>query len=106
MPTDSGTFWHRRFRPGAQVVNEETAGRSSCLAVAAEGVNFEEAIGGVIGALREYADDWHDHLLNAPNHRDCWGLVQLISLNDDDQLRIGWLETSGDGSRSAWSPRS
>jgi hypothetical protein len=28
-------------------------------------VNFEEAIGGVIEALKEYAEDWHDHLLNA-----------------------------------------
>jgi hypothetical protein len=40
--------------------------------------------------LRDYAHDWQDHLLNAPNHRGNWGLVQLISLSDDEQLRE-WL---------------
>jgi hypothetical protein len=40
--------------------------------------------------LREYAHDWQDHLLNAANHRENWGLVQLISLSDDEQLRE-WL---------------
>jgi hypothetical protein len=28
------------------------------------------------------------------NHRDNWGLVQLIALSDDDQLR-DWLVGSG-----------
>jgi hypothetical protein len=28
--------------------------------------------------------------MNAPNHRDNWGLVQLIGLSDDEQLRE-WL---------------
>ena len=41
-------------------------------------------------SLREYAEDWQLRLLNAPNHRDNWGLVQLISLSDDEQLR-DWL---------------
>jgi hypothetical protein len=44
----------------------------------------------MVDALREYAEDWQDHLLDAPNHRENWGLVQLISLSDDDQLRE-WL---------------
>jgi hypothetical protein len=48
----------------------------------------------IIEALREYAEDWHERLLNAPNHRDNWGLVQLISLSSDDQLR-DWLVGSG-----------
>lgn len=60
------------------------------LPIAADAAIFDDAIGEMIEALREYAQDWQDHLLNAPNHRDNWGLVQLISLSDDDQLR-GWL---------------
>ncbi|SEG42856.1 hypothetical protein SAMN05444920_102996 [Nonomuraea solani] len=44
----------------------------------------------MIEALREYAEDWQSRLLDAPNHRENWGLVQLISLSDDEQLRE-WL---------------
>lgn len=76
----------------AQVVSE--AGGWSIfipgLPVAADGATFDEAVGEMIDALREYAEDWQDHLLDAPNHRDNWGLVQLISLSDDEQLR-DWL---------------
>lgn len=77
---------------GAQVVPE--AGGWSVfipgLPVAADGESFDEAVDEMVAALREYAEDWQDHLLDAPNHRDNWGLVQLISLSDDDQLR-SWL---------------
>jgi hypothetical protein len=45
------------------------------------------------GALREYAEDWQDRLLHAPNHRDNWALVQLITLSSDEQLRE-WLTGS------------
>ncbi|MER8102431.1 prevent-host-death protein [Kitasatospora sp. NPDC094016] len=60
------------------------------LPVAADGGTFDEAIDEMIDALREYAEDWQDRLLSAPNHRDNWGLVQLIGLSDDAQLR-DWL---------------
>lgn len=60
------------------------------LPVAADGASFDEAITEMVDALREYAEDWQDRLLNAPNHRDNWGLVQLISFSDDEQLR-DWL---------------
>ncbi|HEV7976203.1 prevent-host-death protein [Amycolatopsis sp.] len=60
------------------------------LPVAADGESFDEAITEMIDALREYAEDWQDRLLNTPNHRDNWGLVQLISFSNDDQLRR-WL---------------
>ena len=60
------------------------------LPVAADGTTFDEALAEMIGALREYAGDWQDHLLDAANHRDNWGLVQLIGLSDDEQLR-DWL---------------
>jgi predicted RNase H-like HicB family nuclease len=60
------------------------------LPVAADGATFDEAITEMVDALREYADDWQERLLNAANHRDNWGLVQLISFSDDEQLR-DWL---------------
>ncbi|TDD17643.1 prevent-host-death protein [Nonomuraea diastatica] len=81
---------------GAQTVPE--AGGWSIfipgLPVAADGRTFDEAVTEMIDALREYADDWQDHLLDTPNHRENWGLVQLISLSDDDQLRE-WLVGKG-----------
>lgn len=60
------------------------------LPVAADGATFDQAIEEMVQALREYADDWQDRLLDAPNHRDNWGLVQLICLSEDTQLR-DWL---------------
>lgn len=49
------------------------------LPVAADGAGFDEAIAEMVDALRE-----------APDHRDNWGLVQLISLSSDEQVR-DWL---------------
>jgi predicted RNase H-like HicB family nuclease len=60
------------------------------LPLAADGASFDEAITEMVDALREYAEDWQEHLLDAPNHRNQWGLVQMISLSTDDQLRE-WL---------------
>jgi hypothetical protein len=57
------------------------------LPVTADGGSFDEAITEMIDALREYAEDWQSRLLDAQNHRDNWGLVQLISFGDDTQLR-------------------
>lgn len=64
------------------------------LPIAADGATFEEAIAEMIVALREYADDWQDRLLDASNHRGNWALVQMVGLSDDDQLR-DWLVGSG-----------
>ncbi len=64
------------------------------LPVAADGATFEEAVTEMVDALREYADDWQERLLEVPNHRGNWALVQLISLSDDGQLR-DWLVGSG-----------
>jgi hypothetical protein len=47
----------------------------------------------VIAALREYAADWQERLVKAPNHQGNWGLVQLVVLSDDNQLR-DWLVSS------------
>lgn len=60
------------------------------LPVAADGASFDEAVDEMVDALREYAEDWQERLLDAPNHRDNWGLVQLISFSDDQQLH-DWL---------------
>jgi hypothetical protein len=60
------------------------------LPVAADAAAFDDAVSEMIVALREYAEDWQERLLDAPNHRNNWGLVQLISLSDDGQLR-DWL---------------
>jgi predicted RNase H-like HicB family nuclease len=78
--------------PRAQVVPEAEGWSVFIpgLPVAADGESFDEAITEMIDALREYAEDWQERLLNTPNHRDNWGLVQLISFSNDDQLRR-WL---------------
>ena len=54
--------------------------------VAGSGPTYDAAVADMTDALREYADDW-PRLQHAPNHRDSWGLVQLVVLSDDDQLR-------------------
>lgn len=56
----------------------------------ATGATLDEAVDDLILALREYAEDWGTRLRRAPNHADNWGLVQLVGLSDDDQLRE-WL---------------
>ena len=78
--------------PKATVVNE-AGGWSVFLPgvpVAADGSTFDESITEMVDALREYADDWQTHLLDAPNHRSNWALVQLVALSTDEQLRA-WL---------------
>jgi predicted RNase H-like HicB family nuclease len=79
----------------AQVVSEEGGWSAFIpgLPVAADGATFDEAIDELALALREYAEDWHDRLQYAPNHTESWGIVQLVSLSDDDQLR-NWLRGS------------
>jgi predicted RNase H-like HicB family nuclease len=76
----------------AQVVAEEQGWSVFIpgLPVAADGQTFDEAITEMVEALREYAADWQERLLDVPNHRQNWGLVHLISLSDDEQLRE-WL---------------
>lgn len=56
------------------------------LPIAAAAATFDAAVADVADALREYAEDW-PRLQNAPNHREHWGLVQLVTLSDEDQLR-------------------
>ncbi|MGW7292634.1 prevent-host-death protein [Streptomyces xiamenensis] len=60
------------------------------LPLAADGASFDDAMEEMVQVLREYAEDWQDRLRTAPNHEGNWGLVQLIALSDDAQLRA-WL---------------
>ncbi|GGM65923.1 hypothetical protein GCM10007977_079380 [Dactylosporangium sucinum] len=78
--------------PSPQVVAED-GGWSVFLPgvpVAADASTFDEAIDEMVLALREYADDWQERLLDASNHRNNWALVQVVELSDDAQLRE-WL---------------
>lgn len=61
------------------------------LGLAVEGVNFAAAVAEMVIALREYEADWTDHLLNAPNHVNNWGVVQIIALSTDEQL-AAWVQ--------------
>ena len=56
------------------------------LPVAGAGATLDAAVADMADALREYAEDW-PRLQHAPNHREHWGLVQLVALSNDDQLR-------------------
>lgn len=71
---DEGSWWV--FIPG--------------LPLSADAATLDGAVDEMVVALREYADDWLDHLSTAPNHAENWGLVQLVSLSSDEQLRE-WL---------------
>ncbi|MDN5852011.1 MAG: prevent-host-death protein [Actinomycetia bacterium] len=57
------------------------------LPIAADAATFTDAVDELVIALREYADDWADHLRHAPDHADNWGLIQIIDLSSDGQLR-------------------
>jgi predicted RNase H-like HicB family nuclease len=57
------------------------------LPVAADGRTLDEALAEMVDALREYAEDRHGHLRNAPDHRQHQGLVELINISDDARLR-------------------
>jgi len=88
----------RRFlstvRPARAEVVAEGGGWSILLPglpIAADGETFEEALDEMIATLREYAGDWADHLRHASNHEQNWGLVQIIDLSSDEELR-DWLQ--------------
>ena len=81
------------LRPSGAVVAAEGGGWSAVLPglpVSGEGGDLDAALDDLIDALREYAADWNERLLDAPNHRGNWALVVLTELSDDAQLK-GWL---------------
>lgn len=86
----------QRLQPSRAVVVAEGGGWAALLPdlpVHGDGRTLDEAVDDLVEALREYAEDWNDHLLEAPNHRDSWPLVQLVELSTDQQLR-DWLLAS------------
>jgi hypothetical protein len=81
------------LRPARAVVAAEGGGWSAFLPgvpVSGEGDDLDGALEDLIEALREYAVDWNERLLDAPNHRGHWALVALTELSDDEQLKR-WL---------------
>lgn len=77
-------------RTANAVVAAEGGGWSAFLPgvpVHGEGDTFDEALADLVEALRDYAEDWNERLLDAPNHRGNWSLVTLVELSDDNQLR-------------------
>jgi predicted RNase H-like HicB family nuclease len=81
-------------RPARAEVVPEGAGWSIVLPglpIAADGETFEDALDEMVAALREYAEDWADRLRHASNHEQNWGLVQIIDLSSDEELR-DWLQ--------------
>ena len=81
-------------RPARAEVVAEAGGWSILLPglpIAADGETFDEALDEMVAALREYAEDWADHLRHASNHEQNWGLVQIIELSSDEELR-DWLQ--------------
>lgn len=77
-------------RPSGAVVAAEGGGWSAFIPgipVHGEGDTFDDAVADLAEALRDYAEDWNERLLDAPNHRDNWALVALVELSDDDELR-------------------
>jgi predicted RNase H-like HicB family nuclease len=57
------------------------------LPVHATGITVDEALDEAVTALREYADDWNDHLHTAPNHRDHRPVVEFLTRSTDQQIR-------------------
>lgn len=57
------------------------------LPIAVEANLYEDAITELVCALQEYAEDWHGRLGHAPNHAGNWGLVQLVELSTEEQLK-------------------
>jgi Antitoxin of toxin-antitoxin, RelE / RelB, TA system len=81
------------LRPSGAVVAAEGGGWAAFLPglpVSGEGGDLDAALDDLIDALREYAADWNERLLEAPNHRGNWAIVALTELSDDAQLK-DWL---------------
>jgi hypothetical protein len=88
-----GRRWGRRLLPAQAVVVAEGGGWAAYipgLPVHGDADTLDAAIDDLIDGLREYAEDWNDHLHTAPNHAGHRSLVELVELSDDEQLR-DWL---------------
>ncbi|MBI3430135.1 MAG: prevent-host-death protein, partial [Actinobacteria bacterium] len=57
------------------------------LPISSQGSSFNEAGTELIEALRDYAQTWVEELKNYPNHKEKWGIANLVLLSTDDELR-------------------
>lgn len=93
VDADRLVFFLTRIQPSSVQAVAEGDGWSLFLPgvpVAADGATLEEAVEEMVDALRDYAEAWTERLRLAPNHQDNWGLVQIVTLASDEQLR-DWL---------------
>jgi hypothetical protein len=58
------------------------------LPVSGEGSTFESAGADLVHSLREYSRTWVEDLRDYPNHKQNWGVVNLVLLSDDDELQV------------------
>lgn len=82
--------------PANAVVVAEGGGWSAFLPgvpVSGEGEDLDAAVADLVDALRDYAEDWNDHLSSAPNHIQHRALVMLVEVSSDDEL-VAWLSSS------------
>ncbi len=83
--------FYRTVHPAnAQVISDEGYGVAILLPdlpVHGDGDDLEEAVADTVAALRDYAEDWSDHLRHAPNHQDHYMLVQFVAASTDEELR-------------------
>lgn len=63
------------------------------LPFASEANSLDESVDLLVEDLIDYAAEWHDLYQDAPNHADNWGLVTLVNLLSESQLKE-WLLTA------------
>ncbi len=57
------------------------------LPVSGEGTSLDAAEQDLIDSLRDYSHTWIEDLRRYPNHEQKWGVVNLVLLSNDDELR-------------------
>lgn len=85
-------FLKESTRPTARVTVEDDAYVITLegLPFASEANSLDEAISLLLEDLREYGQDWARVYQNAPNHVNNWGLVSVINMVNDTDLRA-WI---------------
>lgn len=90
-------YFLRTIAPNLEVAQED--GRMITLMrgrpFVSEGLTVDDSLKDLVLSLREYAQDWEDHLSEAPNHVAHWPLVQLVKLSTDEEL-LEWFEHGGE----------
>ena len=93
VDADRLLYFLTRVHPAGVEAVAEAGGWSLYLPgtpIAADGATIDAAVDEMIDSMRDYAEAWSQRLRLAPNHADNWGLVQIIALSSDEQLRT-WI---------------